>query len=51
MDKTLSRDGTPIAYRRRGDGPPVVLVGGALGTAADEEPLAALLEPRFTVFT
>ncbi|MEV2244427.1 alpha/beta fold hydrolase [Streptomyces sp. NPDC049970] len=51
MDKTLSRDGTSIAYRRRGDGPPVVLVGGALGTAADEEPLAALLAPRFTVVT
>ncbi|WP_329040781.1 alpha/beta hydrolase [Streptomyces sp. NBC_00178] len=51
MDTTLSRDGTSIAYRRRGDGPPVVLVGGALGTAADEAPLAALLAPRFTVVT
>ncbi|WP_031087662.1 alpha/beta fold hydrolase [Streptomyces sp. NRRL WC-3549] len=51
MDKTLSLDGTPIAYRRRGDGPPVVLVGGALSTTADGEPLAALLEPRFTVVT
>ncbi|WP_326699968.1 alpha/beta fold hydrolase [Streptomyces sp. NBC_01754] len=51
MDKTLSRDGTPIAYRRRGDGPPVVLVGGALSTAVDQEPLAALLERRFTVLT
>ncbi|MFF4249558.1 alpha/beta fold hydrolase [Streptomyces sp. NPDC001822] len=51
MDKTLSRDGTSIAYRRRGDGPPVVLVGGALSTAADEAPLAALLAPRFTVVT
>ena len=51
MDKTLSRDGTSIAYRRRGDGPPVILVGGALSTAADEAPLAALLAPRFTVVT
>jgi pimeloyl-ACP methyl ester carboxylesterase len=51
MDKTLSRDGTSIAYRRRGDGPPVILVGGALSTAATEEPLAALLAPRFTVLT
>lgn len=51
MDKTLSRDGTSIAYRRRGDGPPVILVGGALSTAATEEPLAALLAPHFTVVT
>lgn len=51
MDKTLSRDGTLIAYRRRGDGPPVILVGGALGTAATEAPLAALLAARFSVVT
>ncbi|MFF3300028.1 alpha/beta fold hydrolase [Streptomyces sp. NPDC001741] len=51
MDKTLSRDGTSIAYRRHGDGPPVILVGGALSTAADEAPLAAGLAPRFTVVT
>ncbi|MFD9422065.1 MULTISPECIES: alpha/beta fold hydrolase [unclassified Streptomyces] len=51
MDTTLSADGTPIAYRRQGDGPPVVLVGGALSTAATEAALAALLAPRFTVVT
>ena len=51
MDKTLSRDGTSIAYRLRGDGPPVILVGGALSTSADGAPLAALLAPRFTVLT
>ncbi|MFI2778895.1 alpha/beta fold hydrolase [Streptomyces sp. ALB3] len=51
MDKTLSRDGTSIAYRRRGDGPTVLLVGGALSTAADGAALAALLVPRFTVVT
>ncbi|MDQ0793864.1 alpha/beta fold hydrolase [Streptomyces sp. B1I3] len=51
MDETLSRDGTSIAYRRRGDGPPVILVGGALGTAATEAPLATLLASRFTVVT
>ncbi|MEV7102467.1 alpha/beta fold hydrolase [Streptomyces atroolivaceus] len=51
MDMILSRDGTSIAYRRRGEGPPVVLVGGALSTAADGAPLAALLAPRFTVVT
>ncbi|MFE6037118.1 alpha/beta fold hydrolase [Streptomyces sp. NPDC056452] len=51
MDKTLSRDGTSVAYRRRGDGPPVILVGGALSSAATEAPLAELLAPRFTVVT
>ncbi|MEV0786316.1 alpha/beta fold hydrolase [Streptomyces sp. NPDC050423] len=51
MDKTLSRDGTLIAYRCRGEGPPVILVSGALGTAATEAPLARLLAPRFHVVT
>lgn len=51
MDKTLSRDGTAIAYRRRGEGPPVILVGGALSTAATEAPLARLLAPHFEVVT
>lgn len=51
MDKTLSRDGTLIAYRRRGEGPPLILVGGALHTAATEAPLARLLAPRFEVVT
>lgn len=51
MDTILSRDGTPIAYRRRGDGPPVILVGGALATADTEGPLARLLAPRFQVVT
>ncbi|MFB8121995.1 alpha/beta fold hydrolase [Streptomyces bacillaris] len=51
MDRTLSADSTPIAYRRRGEGPPLVLVGGALGTAAADAPLAALLAARFTVVT
>lgn len=51
MDRTLSADGTSIAYRRTGDGPPVVLVGGALSTAATDAPLAALLSRHFTVFT
>ncbi|MGW6205538.1 alpha/beta fold hydrolase [Streptomyces sp. NPDC055089] len=51
MDKTLSRDGTLIAYRRRGDGPPLILVSGALGTAATEAPLARLLAPHFEVVT
>ncbi|MFJ4964251.1 alpha/beta fold hydrolase [Streptomyces sp. NPDC088729] len=51
MDQILSADGTPIAYRRQGEGPPLVLVGGALCAAAADEQLAALLAPRFTVLT
>lgn len=46
-----SGDGTAIAYRRSGDGPPVVLVGGAFSTAETAAPLARLLSPRFGVLT
>ncbi|WP_128978630.1 alpha/beta fold hydrolase [Streptomyces roseicoloratus] len=44
-----SPDGTRIAYERYGDGPPVILVSGALGTAGSERPLAGLLARRFSV--
>ncbi|MDV7218742.1 alpha/beta hydrolase, partial [Streptomyces prunicolor] len=44
MDKkTVSRDGTAIAYERIGAGPPVVLVGGAMTTGDGLLPLAAQL--------
>ncbi|GAA0914120.1 alpha/beta hydrolase [Streptomyces thermoalcalitolerans] len=47
MDKqTVSRDGTPLAYRRTGQGPVVVLVGGAMSTGATAAPLAAALSDR-----
>jgi pimeloyl-ACP methyl ester carboxylesterase len=53
MNKVLSGDGTPIAFDRRGDGPPVILVDGALchRGMGPSTPLAELLAPRFTVFT
>jgi pimeloyl-ACP methyl ester carboxylesterase len=38
-----SADGTRVAYRRVGSGPPVVLVGGALATAEAFGPLATAL--------
>ncbi|MFD7996400.1 alpha/beta fold hydrolase [Streptomyces mexicanus] len=49
MDKkTLSRDGTPLAYHRTGRGPVVVLVSGAMSTGATAAPLAAALSDRFS---
>ncbi|XIE80308.1 alpha/beta fold hydrolase [Streptomyces sp. SBR177] len=44
-----SQDGTRIAYERYGDGPPVILVSGAPGTARGELPLAGLLARRYSV--
>lgn len=51
MDKkTLSRDGTPIAYDSTGQGPAVILVSGAMSTGGSTAPLAAALADRFTAF-
>ncbi|CAM5673275.1 alpha/beta fold hydrolase [Streptomyces aurantiogriseus] len=51
MDKkTLSRDGTSLAYERSGQGPAVVLISGAMSTGGTVAPLAGLLAHRFTVF-
>ncbi|NUS74985.1 MAG: alpha/beta hydrolase [Streptomyces sp.] len=50
MDKkTLSRDGTPIAYESTGQGPAVILVSGAMSTGGAVAPLAGQLADRFTV--
>ncbi len=50
MDKkTLSRDGTRLAYERTGQGPAVLLVSGAMSTGATMRPLAAALSDRFDV--
>jgi pimeloyl-ACP methyl ester carboxylesterase len=49
--KAESGDGTVIAYRRRGEGHPVILVGGSFGTAETSAPLARLLAPAFHVIT
>jgi pimeloyl-ACP methyl ester carboxylesterase len=50
---TASKDGTPIAFGRMGNGPPVILIDGALcyrGMGQSGQ-LAELLAPYFTVFT
>lgn len=43
MDTTTSADGTVIAFEQMGDGPAVVIVGGALSVAVDAAPLAGAL--------
>jgi pimeloyl-ACP methyl ester carboxylesterase len=52
MPTVRSADGTTIAYERTGDGPPVVLVDGALCHRAfnGQRPLAERLADRFTVY-
>lgn len=49
MRTAVSEDGTAIAYERTGDGPPLVLVGGATCTHSADAPLAAELAASHTV--
>jgi pimeloyl-ACP methyl ester carboxylesterase len=54
MTSTLtSADGTKIAYERTGDGPPLIIVDGAMCYRGQgpSRPLAAQLAGDFTVFT
>ncbi|MFI7065930.1 alpha/beta fold hydrolase [Kribbella sp. NPDC050124] len=50
MSKVVSKDGTTIAYDRRGDGPALVLVDGALCSRA-QGPLPDLAEQLASEFT
>src|SRR6266516_1541064 len=52
MKKVLSKDGTPIAFDRSGEGPAIILVGGAFTDRSQPilVQLAAFLAPHFTVF-
>ncbi len=50
MEKVTSKDGTPIAFDRLGDGPPVILVCGAMCDRALMRPTAEELAKHFTVF-
>jgi pimeloyl-ACP methyl ester carboxylesterase len=49
MNTVVSNDGTSIAFERFGQGPPVILVGGALTDRAMTRPLAEELAGDFTV--
>jgi pimeloyl-ACP methyl ester carboxylesterase len=53
MPTITSADGTEIAYERAGDGPPLILVDGAMcyRAAGPMRPLAELLRDAFTVYT
>jgi hypothetical protein len=50
MDQVRSKDGTSIAYERLGDGPAVVLVGGAFVDRSENAPLAGALAEWFSVY-
>jgi pimeloyl-ACP methyl ester carboxylesterase len=50
VDKLTSSDGTPIAFERLGDGPPVIVVCGAMCDRALMRPTAEELAKYFTVF-
>ncbi|WP_425839713.1 alpha/beta fold hydrolase [Streptomyces fractus] len=46
-----STDGTPLAYRRFGSGPPIVMVHGSGGGLHSWEPVAELLADRYELWT
>jgi pimeloyl-ACP methyl ester carboxylesterase len=49
--KTRSADGTEIAFERVGEGPPLIIVGGAWNDRRSPADLAELLAPSFSVYT
>jgi pimeloyl-ACP methyl ester carboxylesterase len=51
VEKVRSKDGTEIAYDRTGDGPALVLVGGAWNDRMTAVPLAQQLASEFSVYT
>jgi pimeloyl-ACP methyl ester carboxylesterase len=51
LDTVTSADGTAIAFERSGDGPPVILIGGAFNDRSTVAGLASALAPRFTAVT
>lgn len=48
LETVRSADGTTIAFERSGDGPPVILVGGAFNDRTTVAGVAASLAPSFT---
>jgi pimeloyl-ACP methyl ester carboxylesterase len=50
IGQIISADGTPIAYRRSGEGPALVLVHGATADHTRWQSVLPALEERFTVY-
>ena len=50
MESLISADGTRIAYKRSGNGPPLVLVHGATSNHTRWAGILPELEDEFTVF-
>ena len=51
MKTVVSKDGTNIGYTVTGQGPGLILVQGAMGTAHNYRDLAQALSSDFTVYT
>jgi pimeloyl-ACP methyl ester carboxylesterase len=51
LETVTSADGTRIALERIGDGPPVILIGGAFNDRTTVAGLAAILAPQVTAVT
>jgi pimeloyl-ACP methyl ester carboxylesterase len=50
MQKVVSQDGTPIAYKKAGEGPPLVLLGGGFRDHSIFDSLVPLLAPHCTTY-
>ena len=50
VEHIISRDGTPIAYERSGNGPPLVLIHGAAADHTRWAPVLPELEKHFTLY-
>src|SRR4051794_22154812 len=50
MQTVTSSDGTTIAYDRTGDGPPLILIGGAMTTRQASAEIAGALGGQLTVY-
>jgi len=50
MEAVRSKDGTPIAFERSGEGPALVIVGGPFDTRLSSRELTPLLANNYTVY-